>query len=198
MKAKKTIYASMDEGGKVKVRKPEEYRGQTKRAKRKEAIAKAKRAALEQSKRTGKRGTVYSDTVGSESLREGQVRRRGRRLERVAKKAGMTRDEAYTVGSAESKAVSQKDAGNQKASEKALKASKLLDKYRGQKKVTAKARPEKKRTEPARGTKEPRARRVLGELPTFTKRSGKGRQAAGRRRAINEAINKSRANRGKR
>ena len=173
MKAKKTIYASMDEGGKVKVRKPEEYRGQTKRAKRKEAIAKAKRAALEQSKRTGKRGTVYSDTVGSESLREGQVRRRGRRLERVAKKAGMTRDEAYTVGSAESKAVSQKDAGNQKASDKALKASKLLDKYRGQKKVSAKYRPEKERMKPARGIKSPRGGRSERPKPILTKRGGK-------------------------
>ena len=152
MKArKKTVYDSMDNGGRV--RKPEEYRGQIKKADRKKAIAKAKRQALEESKGTGKRGTAYSATVGSESLREGQVKRRGRRLERVANKAGMTRDEAYTVGAAESKAVDQKDAGNQKASEKALKASKMLDKYRGQKKVTAKYRPEKKRTEPARGTK---------------------------------------------
>ena len=172
MKAKKTVYGSMENGGKV--RKPEEYRGQINKSKRKEAIAKAKRQALEESKRTGKRGTAFSATVGPESLRKGQVKRRGRRLERVAKKAGMTRDEAYTVGAAESKAVSQKDAGNQKASEKAQKASKMLDKYRGQKKVTAKARPEKKRTEPARGTKKPRGGRKENPKPILTKRGGKG------------------------
>lgn len=158
----------MDNGGKV--RKPEEYRGQTGKAKRKEAIAKAKRQALEESKRTGKRGTAYSATVGSESLREGQVKRRGRRLERVASKAGMTRDEAYTVGAAESKAKDQKDAENQKASEKAVKASKLLDKYRGQKKVTAKARPEKKRNEPARGTKKKKTITLSGNKGKVTPR----------------------------
>lgn len=172
MKArKKTVYDSMDNGGRV--RKPEEYRGQIKKADRKEAIAKAKRQALEESKRTGKRGTAYSETVGSESLREGQVKRRGRRLERVANKAGMTRDEAYTVGAAEAKAYDQKDAGNQKASEKALKASKMLDKYRGQKKVSAKYRPEKERMKPARGIKSPRGGRSERPKPILTKRSGK-------------------------
>ena len=53
MKAKKkTVYGSMENGGKV--RKPEEYRGQTGRSKRKEAIAKAKREALEESKELAK------------------------------------------------------------------------------------------------------------------------------------------------
>jgi len=171
MKAKKTVYGSMKDGGRV--RRPEEYRGQTGRAKRKEAIAKAKREALEESKRTGKRGTAYSATVGPESLREGQVRRRGRRLERVAKKAGMTRDEAYTVGAAEAKAHDQKDAGNQKASEKAVKASKMLDKYRGQKKVTAKYRPEKERPKPAKGIKSPPKGRAEKPKPILTQRAGR-------------------------
>lgn len=179
MKAKKTVYGSMEDGGRV--RKPEEYRGQTGRSKRKEAIAKAKRQALEESKRTGKRGTAYSATVGPESLREGQVKRRGRRLERVAKKAGMTRDEAYTVGAAEAKAKSQKDAGNQKASEKAAKASKMLDKYRGQKKVTAKYRPEKKTGDVGKGIKKPRGGRKENPKPILTKRGGKGtRQMTGK------------------
>lgn len=190
MKTKKTVYDSMDNGGKV--RKPEEYRGQIGKEKRKEAIAKAKRYALEASKRTGERGTAYSETVGPESLREGQVKRRGRRLERVSEKAGMTRDEAYTIGAAEKKAYDQKAAGNQKASEKALKASKLLAKYQGQKKVTAKYRPEKERMAPAQGVKkpwdEPRGGGQEKPKPILTKRSGKNtRQMTGkiRKRLIN-------------
>jgi len=171
MKTKKTVYGSMENGGKV--RKPEEYRGQILKGERKEAIAKAKRQALAESKSTGKRGTAYSETVGSESLREGQVKRRGRRLERVAKKAGMTRDEAYTVGAAEGKAADQKATGNKKASEKALKASKMLDKYRGQKKVTAKYRPDKERPAPAKGIKSPPKGGKERPKPILTQRAGR-------------------------
>lgn len=222
MKAKKTVYGSMKNGGKMyknggKTEElpegkmdPKEKANYGARKARRQAINEARKEGRATAAKPGKkrlqktlaqRGVEKKgDTslFGPESLRRGKRRRVSRRLERSAEKAGISKDKAYSSEAALRTAAKADDAGDTKKRDAALKTEKLQRKYQGEKVVTTIGKKKNKRVDPIREPKKPRGGRSAALFPTFTKRSGKGRVAAGRRRAINEALNRRGMNRTRR
>ena len=86
---------------------------------------------------TGLVKTATTEATGPETLRTGQVRRRGRRLERAAKRAGLTKDQAYQVGKPEEALASATESGDKKKTKAADKTIKRQLKYQGQDKKRA-------------------------------------------------------------
>jgi hypothetical protein len=216
MKArKKTVYGSMDNGGELPT--PEEIKASRSKqpsgkrtAAQKDARKKAKKDAKSRAQRgapgtgSGLLKTATTETTGPETLTMGQVRRRGRRLERSAEKAGMTKDQAYKTGGPEKAIIAASDAGDEKKLKAAYKANKRQFKYQGQDKkraVIPVGRKNPKTSEPARGTKEVKAkgrggrpRLLSGNLPEVTARTRKTKSGSKVRklkgRPVNKAINR--------
>lgn len=115
--------------------------------KRTEDQKNARRKAKKDAKSSARKGdpgtgsgllkTATTVTTGPESLTTGQVKRRGRRLERSAEKAGMTKDQAYETGGPEKALVAASDAGDEKKQKAANKAIKRRLRYQGQDKKRA-------------------------------------------------------------
>lgn len=188
MKAKKTLYGSMKNGGKLPEGKmdPKERSNYGARKARRQAIKEARKegratAAKPGEKRVQKTIATKSQgqkgdrfVFGPESLRKGKRRRLSRRLEKSAEKAGISKDKAYSSDVALRTAAKADEAGDAKKTAAALKTERLQRKYQGEKVVTTIGKKKNKRVEPARGTKKPRGGRKENPKPILTKRGGKG------------------------
>jgi hypothetical protein len=120
-------------------RGPQRSRTDEQKKARKEAKKEAKRQARRGAPGTGTGlvKTATTEATGPETLRTGQVRRRGRRLERSAERAGLTKDQAYEVGKAEEALASATESGDKKKAKAANKTIKRQLKYQGQDKKRA-------------------------------------------------------------
>lgn len=120
-------------------RGPQRSRTDDQKKARKEAKKEAKRQARRGAPGTGTGlvKTATTEATGPETLRTGQVRRRGRRLERSAERAGLTKDQAYEIGKAEEALASATESGDKKKAKAANKTIKRQLKYQGQDKKRA-------------------------------------------------------------
>lgn len=139
------------DGGKEDLPTPEEIKDSRRKRpifrKRTDDQKEARKKAKKDAKSSARKGdpgtgsgllkTATTMITGPESLTTGQVRRRGRRLERSAEKAGMTKDQAYKTGGAEDALVAASDAGDEKKQKAANKAIKRRLRYQGQDKKRA-------------------------------------------------------------
>lgn len=180
-------------GGKEDPKKlatPEEIKASRKGSQRgrtqaqKDARKESKREAKRQARRgapgtgTGLVKTATTEATGPETLRTGQVRRRGRRLERSAAKAGLTKDQAYQVGKAEEALASATESGDKKKAKAANKTIKRQLKYQGQDKkravipVSSKKKTEKPGDEKKKN--KGRGRRILSAIKKAAQRPQSG------------------------
>lgn len=204
------------DGGKEDLPTPEEIKDSRRKRpilrKRTEDQKKARRKAKKDAKSSARKGdpgtgsgllkTATTMTTGPESLTTGQVKRRGRRLERSAEKAGMTKDQAYKTGGAEDALVAASDAGDEKKQKAANKAIKRRLRYQGQDKKRAVIPVgRKKLAQGADEAKEVKARGrggrpglLSGDLPELTSRTRKTKSGSKVRkvkgRPVNKAINR--------
>lgn len=169
----------------------------------KEARRKAKKDA-KSSARKGDAGTgsgllktATTDLTGPKTLTMGQVRRRGRRLERSAEKAGMTKDQAYEISGPEKAEVAASDAGDEKKQKAASKAGKRQLRYQGQDKKRAVIPVGRKKLERGADDTEKQKTKgrggrpglLSGQLPERTAKASKNRKQF-RDRPINRIINR--------
>jgi len=202
-------------GGKEDLPTPEEIKASRRKqpsGKRTDAQKDARKKAKKDAKSSARKGesgtgsgllkTATTMITGPETLTMGQVRRRGRRLERSAEKAGMTKDQAYKAAGPEKAIVAASDAGDEKKLKAAYKASKRQLKYQGQDKKRAVIPVGRKK--PAQGAdeaKEVKARGrggrpglLSGDLPELTSRTRKTKSGSKVRkvkgRPVNKAINR--------
>tara|TARA_R100001510_G_C7531762_1_gene122908 strand:+ start:151 stop:624 length:474 start_codon:yes stop_codon:yes gene_type:complete len=136
--------------------------------------------------------TATTEATGPETLRTGQVRRRGRRLERSAERAGLTKDQAYQVGKAEEALASATESGDKKKAKAASKTIKRQLKYQGQdKKRAVIPAPSKKKTEKP-GDEEKknkgRGRRILSAIRKAAKKPQSGPMPGSKKRKGVERI----------